>query len=94
MAGKRTRKEKLVAQLRRKLRAMPEPQIETKRIVTTGNFYNPEIILPTNALRSDLTRTAVMTILALILQMAVYIYLNSGGWQTVLRLLEKIVERG
>jgi hypothetical protein len=39
--------------------------------------------LPTNFIKADLTMTAVMTILALISQIALYFYLQHGGWQVV-----------
>jgi len=40
---------------------------------------------------SDLTKAVVVTILALFLQFSLAAYLNSGGWQTVYTMLEKII---
>jgi hypothetical protein len=40
---------------------------------------------------SDLTKSVVVTILALLLQFSLAAYLNHGGWQTVYPMLEKIV---
>lgn len=40
---------------------------------------------------SDLTKGLVVTILALLLQFGLAAWLNSGGWQTVYPMLEKVI---
>lgn len=36
----------------------------------------------------DLTKTVVVTILALILQVSLAVYLNSGGWEKIINMLK------
>ena len=52
--------------------------------------YYPELSLPTQVIVSDLTRAAVVTILALLLQIGLYVYLQHGGWQKVLSALSGV----
>jgi hypothetical protein len=40
---------------------------------------------------SDLTKSVVVTILALLLQFSLAVYLSHGGWQTVYPMLEKTI---
>lgn len=54
-----------------------------------ANFYQPEINLQMNLLFADLTRTAIVTILALVFQTMTYLYLNHGGWQVITKLVER-----
>jgi len=46
-------------------------------------FYQPEISLPVKMVFSDLTKTVVVTILALVLQIGISIFLTKGGWQWI-----------
>ena len=95
MAVKRTRKDKVLAQLRRKVESQNarEREERSERPEFKPDFYQPEISLPLPAMTADLTRTAIVTILALALQMATVTYLNKGGWNVVLTTLQRIVER-
>lgn len=52
--------------------------------------YYPDLSLPTQVIVSDLTRAAIVTILALLLQIGLYVYLQHGGWQKVLSALSNI----
>lgn len=46
-------------------------------------FYEPEIELSMEAVKHDLTRSVIVTILALTLQFSLAWWLNHGGWQFV-----------
>ncbi|HJZ05194.1 hypothetical protein A2634_00300 [Candidatus Amesbacteria bacterium RIFCSPHIGHO2_01_FULL_48_32] len=54
------------------------------------SFYQPEVSLPMRRIVSDLTRTAVVTILAVVLQLVLFTYLNRGGWSIILAMIQKI----
>jgi len=95
MAGRRTLQKKKVAALRKRLlerqrvvqvesMKVPVNSIFEKNVVNSG-FYYPELSLPLNLVRSDLTKTVGVTILALISQIALAMYLNKGGWQFILK---------
>ena len=60
-------------------------------IVKGAKFYQAEVALPLADIKRDLTRSAAITILALILQFALAFYLARGGWQKVLPIMNKIV---
>jgi len=49
------------------------------------------VALPLSAIKHDLTRSIVITILALTLQFALAFYLARGGWQKVLLMMDRIV---
>jgi len=51
------------------------------------DFHYPEFNIPTGIIRADLTRTAIVTILALLLLFGLYAYLQHDGWQKVLSML-------
>jgi len=98
MAKKRTRQEKVRAATKRQepfVFKRPEQnktdkKLETKiKTETTPHFYQPELTIPVSAIRTDLTKTLAVTILALILQLALAAYLSRGGWSTVNSLLMK-----
>lgn len=55
-----------------------------------AEFFTPELKLPVSSIRSDLTRGILVTILALFLEISIYVYLQNGGWQRVLPILSKI----
>lgn len=65
MGKKRTRQEKIVAALRRQVES--KPVVLEKKPVAQGDFYQPEVVLPEVGLKQDLTRTGIVTILALVL---------------------------
>lgn len=54
------------------------------------NFYSPTLTLSSEALKSDLTKTLIVTILALILQFSLAAYLHKGGYNNLLQLIDKI----
>jgi hypothetical protein len=97
MAGKRTRKEKIIAKLRRQTESRPHSQVVSNSplsplslsnrgetvVKKIEGFYAPEIVIPMKLIASDLTKTVIVTILALILQIAISIYFSHGGWQFV-----------
>ena len=89
MAKRRTRAEKIVAKLRRELETK-----HVKREVVAE--IKPNIIvhdesLPRVELKADLTRTAIVAIVALVLQAGMYYILNyRGGWE----IISKVWERG
>jgi len=43
-----------------------------------------EMKIPIELIKKDLTKTLGVTILALILQIALMVYLNKSGWQIIL----------
>ena len=54
------------------------------------DYYQPEIALPLNIIKRDLTKTIAVTILALFLQGGLYFYLQKAGWGQLLATLQKI----
>jgi len=48
-----------------------------------GFVIMSKLEIPTEFIKRDLTISMVMTILALISQVGLYLYLNHGGWQVV-----------
>ena len=67
-------------------------KVVEKRMAKRGvSFYQPEVALPLSAIKHDLTRSIVITILALTLQFALAFYLARGGWQKVLPMMDRIV---
>ena len=87
MAKRRTRQEKIVAKLRREL----EIKHEKPRIAELKpNVVVQDESLPRVELKADLTRTAIVAILALILQAGMFYLLNyRGGWQIISRFWER-----
>jgi hypothetical protein len=88
MSKKRTRQEKVLANLKRQLVTKTSvdlpPQAKSERIsLSTQTFYQPEFNLPLKLVYFDLTKTLAVTILALILQFALAAYLSHGGWQVI-----------
>ncbi|KKU96393.1 hypothetical protein A2701_03035 [Candidatus Amesbacteria bacterium RIFCSPHIGHO2_01_FULL_47_34] len=94
MAKRRTKKEKMIARLKRQVEIKKPRQTQT----TTQNpiidkkegkpdnsqvFYYPEMKLPLNLVVRDLTKTVGVTILTLILQFTLAYYLRNGGWEYV-----------
>jgi len=65
MGKKRTRHDKVIAHLRRQVENKPV-ELEKKPVIQS-DFYQPEVILPEVGLKQDLTRTGIVTILALVL---------------------------
>lgn len=70
----------------KKITVMPKTESPVKQ-----NYYVPEISLSTKLLSQDLTKSLAMTILALILQFSLAIYLSQGGWQNVSSMLNKLI---
>ena len=60
-------------------------------MIKKTSFYQPEITLPIESIKRDLTRTAGITILALILQLVLAVYLVRGGWQKILPKMQQIM---
>lgn len=88
MAKRRTRQEKILAKLRRQIEIKPD---KLKIVEVKPSIVMQDESLPRVELKADLTRTAVVAILALILQAGMYYLLNSrGGWQ----IISKFWERG
>lgn len=96
MAGKRTRREKELARLRRLVeRTQTKPivreeavKVETEKMADIkADSYIPTRDLPIKLLRLDLTKAVSVTILALILQFTLMFYLNRGGWIFVSQML-------
>ena len=88
MAKRRTKQEKIVARLRRELEVKHE---KPKIAEVKANIIIQDDSLPKVELKADLTRTAIVAILALILQAGMYYLLNyRGGWE----IISKVWERG
>ena len=58
--------------------------------ITKADYYSPALKLSISEIRKDLTRGVGVTILALICEISLYLYLQNGGWQSVLNILENI----
>jgi hypothetical protein len=87
MAKKRTKKEKIIARLRKQTQVVQGP-VQTSEKTTIQSFYYPEITLPVNLLRMDLTRTVMVTILALFLQGGLFWYLYyQNGYQLIIKFM-------
>jgi hypothetical protein len=89
MARRRTRAEKIAAKLRKQLERV-EPVTTTQVVAPKEDYYVPEVALSTKLLTSDLTKSLAVTILALLVQFSLAVYLNRGGWQQVNTMLQKI----
>jgi hypothetical protein len=89
MAGRRTKAEKIAAKLRKRLEKI-EPIAVKEVVFAKEDYYVPEVTLSTKLLTYDLTKSLAMTILALLLQFSLAVYLNRGGWQQVNSMLQKI----
>lgn len=57
---------------------------------TNENYFAMEASLPVNLVLSDLTKCGVVTILALIFQICLSVYLKHGGWQIINGMLHRI----
>lgn len=66
---------------------VPEMMIKTE---SRSDFYQPEIALPLKIIKTDLTKTLAVTILALLLQVGLYVYLQHGGWPIILSMLKHL----
>ena len=60
-----------------------------EKAITSAGFYQPEVSLSVGVIKRDLTKTLLVTILALALQFMMYTYLQRGGWPVVLKMLEQ-----
>lgn len=49
-----------------------------------SGFYQPELLLDRKLILADLRKTTLITLLAVGLQIALYVYLQRGGWNTIL----------
>ena len=67
-----------------------EPITVKEVVFAKEDYYVPEVTLSTKLLTYDLTKSLAMTILALLLQFSLAVYLNRGGWQQVNSMLQKI----
>ncbi len=89
MAEHRTKQQKIVAKLRRELAMREEKTKHANRKVLEKNidvkpsFYQPEMTLPTKLVWLDLTKTVVVAILALTLQIGLSVWMSKGGWQLI-----------
>lgn len=99
MAKRRTRAQKITALQRRSnlnstitsnVSEKYEYKTTAKATENRVNYYVSEIPLSLKLISSDLTKSLVVAILALILQFMLATYLNRGGWQQVFPLLQKI----
>ena len=78
MAKKRTRKEKIIAKLRREV-SRPAGGEGKNPVLKPDGFVVSEMTLPVNLLQADLTKTGVVAILAWVLQGGLFWYLNQAG---------------
>lgn len=70
------------------MRTPVQAQEKMQEKITAQSFYYPEITLPVNLLRKDLTRTVVVTILALILQGGLFWYLYyKNGYPLIVKFM-------
>ena len=100
MAKRRTKQQKIAANWKRQfekrdtkvINDFPREVINTiiNEPVSKKDFYMPEFSLSTNLLTRDLTKSLAVTILALVLQFSLAVYLNHGGWQTINNMLVKV----
>ena len=98
MARNRTRDQKRLAALRRQLENSSPTRSDGFRIRFEGAKVPKDVeaaptilydgmSLPVRAVKLDLTKTVIVTILAVFLQLALNIYLQRGGWQLIKSLL-------
>ena len=74
--------------------SMAERRTRKNKQVAQVNFYQPEISLPLGVIKVDLTKTLIVTILALLLQLGLFMYLQHGGWPIVLSKLQNLAILG
>lgn len=88
MGQRRTKEQKIIAQLRRKLEEIKPADLAAKVEHWQNRTYvNPNLTLPVKEIRKDLLRTVMVLIGALMLQVVLAQYLQHGGWDVVKRLL-------
>lgn len=91
MAKKRTREQKIIAQLRRELQKtapiINETQTDEKMVYrnTASANYVPGRQLPVKSIYKDLWRTVTITAIGIGVQFAVKAYLDRGGWALVMK---------
>ncbi|TSC87798.1 MAG: hypothetical protein G01um101416_323 [Microgenomates group bacterium Gr01-1014_16] len=92
MAKRRTRQEKIIARLKKEIRPSYAKATEGEKVAEVKpNIIMDEESLPKVELKADLTRTAIVAILALVLQAGMYYLLNyRNGWE----IISKFWERG
>jgi hypothetical protein len=92
MAERRTRSEKIIAEIRRREKIkFPLPSVKLNSGMKTNivlQFSGTN--LPVELVTTDLTKSLAVTILALILQFALAGYLDRGGWQDINNVLHGI----
>jgi hypothetical protein len=81
MAKRRTREEKIKA----------NEAIGENKLVTAGNFYVHDYSLSTGLLVRDLTKSLIVTILAMTILISLAVYLNRGGWSVVNNMMQKLL---
>jgi hypothetical protein len=98
MAKRRTKKDKSEARTKRgygetvgmKLSLNFEKLDRQKNIIKSGDFEFRELQLPIRLIKADLTRTLLVTILALFLQIGLYVYFQKGAFAKLLPILSKV----
>lgn len=95
MAHRRTREEKVQAKHVYAAEVPEDKKIKfnlesTKSTDVSASSPYHELVMPTTSLKADLTKTLIVTILALILQFSLASYLQNGGWNTLQKFIEQI----
>lgn len=98
MAKRRTKKDKSEAREKRvdisnndlKLSLRFEESRDQIKSLESNILYDRELQLPLGVITADLTRTLLVTILALFLQIGLYAYFQNGGWEKLLPILAKV----
>lgn len=94
MASRRTKKDKIKARENLNNRPVQNNLSFSLNLQKSTNkstsSYTPELSLPIHSIKADLTRTLLVTILALLLQVILYVYLQKEGWNKILPLISKI----
>lgn len=51
---------------------------------SSSGYYQPELLLDRNLILADLRKTTIVTLLAIGVQIVLFLYLRNGGWSRLL----------
>ena len=70
---KKTRQEKIIAGLRRKVAISPRPAFTPSPVISPSSQTQSFYVYPPQLIKKDLTRTFILAILAVSLELAIYL---------------------
>lgn len=83
----RTKEQKIIAQLKRKLQEAEPALAAGVSFRAAKSFHSPSLTLPVSELKKDLVRTVVLMGGIMAAQLATWQYMERGGWNIVKKLI-------